>query len=345
MLPQKILLVRPDRAGDALKTLPALRALLRQMPQTEVRLLTTSFNDSIFSFEPNVKTCPLPLHWEKLNDLDLGKVVADLLGGVFDVAIGLPADAVPELKKIMPAIPALKKYSRLPESHEHHHLAFPTGTPALQDERKNIAFLIGSALGIPLDIDGISNIPVLSTLDRQEALEHLGKKTGKWYALSPFAGEAHRHLTPKMVLACLDALGGVPQVEKIFISGGPTNYEALQTFRRNSRDPKKIQIVLPSSFRALAAYLERADGVIGAQSGPLHLSIAMGLPTLGFLGGCDLERWYPDRSGRFTLLQRGIFDRFRTRWGVQRHLKKWLRATSGSTPAPIAWQAPIPVLF
>lgn len=326
-----------------MKTLPALRATKERLPHWEIHLLTTEFNDSLFSFEPGIRVSSLPKHWEQLSDTELKRVISERAGTDFDVAVCLPCDVTQEVKKIVSVLPAKKTYSVVPGT--ELQVRFPSGTPASHDERENIAFLIGTALGLPLKAKDLPAAPVLSAMDRQEAKEQLGVKRGKWYALCPSASMAKRSLSPETVLGIINRLTSKRMVEKILLPGGPADFDKLEALKKTSTHPEKVEIVFPSCFRALGAYLERCDGLIGVDSGPLHLAIAIGLPSLGFLGGCDKARWYPMKDPRFTFFHRSLIGRFPTAWGAKRIVDRWLAAAPNAQLSPTPWQTPIPVLF
>lgn len=340
---KKLLLVRPDRAGDAIKTLPALRAVKERLAHWEIHLLTTEFNDSLFSFETGVRVASLPSHWDQLSDVELKRSISERAGTDFDIAVTLPCDATPEVKKIVPLLPSKRIYSVLAGT--EFQLRFASGTPAGSDERENIAFLIGTSLGIPLQAQGFSAAPVLSAMDRQEAKEQMGLKRGKWYALCPSASMAKRSLKPETVISLINHLTAKKTVEKVILPGGPSDFEKLENLKKATARPEKVQAVFPACFRTLGAYLERCDGLLGVDSGPLHLAIAIGLPALGFLGGCDKDRWYPMKDPRFTFFHRGLLGRFPTGWGGRRIVDRWLAAAPDAELSPTPWQTPIPVLF
>ncbi len=340
---KKLLLVRPDRAGDAVKTLPALRALKERLAHWEIHVLATEFNDSLFSFETGIRVTSLPSHWEQLSDTELKRSISERAGTDFDIAVCLPCDATPEVKKIVAVLPAKRIYSVLPGT--EYQLRFASGTPARSDERENIAFLMGTSLGIPLAAKGFPAAPVLSAMDRQEAKERLGHKRGKWYSLCPSASMAKRSLPPETVISVINLLSAKKEIEKILLPGGPWDFDKLEALKKACAQPEKVQPVFPSCFRGLGAYLERCDGLIGVDSGPLHLAMAIGLPALGFLGGCDKDRWYPMRDPRFTLCHRGLWGRFPTAWGSRRIIERWLSAAPNAQLSPTPWQTPIPVLF
>lgn len=57
----------------------------------------------------------------------------------------------------------------------------------------------------------------------------------------------------------------------------------------------------PTGLRELARELEEADLVIGTDSGPKHLAVAMGTPTLTLFGSTDPRGWQPPIAGHRAL--------------------------------------------
>lgn len=317
---KRVLLVRPDRAGDAIKTLPALRALVAQAPSLEITLLASEYNDSLFTLEPSVQLLVLPHRWERLETPELAVALSKLLPNPFDVAIGLPADPSPELARLMPLLPARRQVSVLSTP--------PFSSPVARDERENIASLITQGTGVDLNPLTVSAAPLAGEADRREAEQMMGEKRGRWIAITPFASHAHRSLSTPTILALINALGAHPAITRVVLPGGPGDRDRLEQLKQGSRFPEKVQPIFPSTFRALGAFLDRCDGLVSVDTGPLHLAVALEMPVLGFLGGCDQARWYPMKFPRFTFVRRGYFGRFPTRLGVLRHLRRWLGAKS-----------------
>ena len=162
-----VLLIRPDKAGDAIKTLPVIRALVRENLGYAYHLLLSPHNFSLFEKEAGIT-----LH--KLGDkLDIH----------FDIAILLPCDLNNESEKILADVPAHTKFST-------RVLPLPRNTPALREETKNIATLVGNALNVNLipSIYEVERAPLLTDADKLEAEVQMGEKMGKWLGLCPFAG-------------------------------------------------------------------------------------------------------------------------------------------------------------
>ncbi|HVS15306.1 MAG TPA: glycosyltransferase family 9 protein [Thermoanaerobaculia bacterium] len=64
----------------------------------------------------------------------------------------------------------------------------------------------------------------------------------------------------------------------------------------------------PTDLRQLAALLGRATLVVSGDTGPLHLAVALGVPTVAIFGSTDPARNGPYGEGHRTLVQDGELD-------------------------------------
>ena len=75
-----------------------------------------------------------------------------------------------------------------------------------------------------------------------------------------------------------------------------------------------VRLAPPTNLRELAWILQKAEVVIGGDTGPLHLADALGTKVVGLYGPTD-----PRRNGPYSQLQHCI-DRFAT--------TKWMESIS-----------------
>ncbi|MBA2573017.1 MAG: glycosyltransferase family 9 protein [Gemmatimonadetes bacterium] len=351
MTAKTVCLLRPDKAGDSLKTLPALRALQAARPDLELHVVCSHHNHSVLEPEPLAGLHLLSPEWKEMIE-ETGEPL--FASGAppehFDIAINLLCDPFPETDALLAGISATEKFtaSKAAATRANVHLvSFPRGTPAGADETINIAGIISQSLQTDLCrvLPSVPRSPRLLPQDLEEAEETLGQKHGKWLALCPFAGVKPRNhpnkrweafLTRmtyarwKRFLARITQGGGA--YSRYFLFGLPQNAEQLKRMRRASPLSDSIQICFPSSFRALGAYLKRMDGVVAVDSGPLHLARSFGLPSLGFLSGGDQERWFAGRVPGELLLRRGLLDRYPMTWEMVRAFRRWEAASSATGP-------------
>lgn len=299
---KKILLIRPDKAGDAIKTLPVIRALMCKQPDAEYHLLLSGHNYSLFEQEKGII-----LHR-----------LGEKLDTVFDVAILLPCDLTKETEDILFQVTAIEKFST-------RTIPLPRNTPALREETKNIATVVGNALHLDLipTIYEVPRAPLFSDNDLEEAKIQMGEKKGKWLGICPFAGTDNRTHPLKSWLKLVPKITKKSPFEHFFIFGTASDLANMEKLKAVSKNPQNVHLCFPSSFRTLGAYLNRLDGIVAVDSGPLHLAHSLSVPSLGILSGGDVERWFKRISPKDTLVPRGIFSRYPTSIEMWFGFKRW----------------------
>lgn len=314
-----ILFLRPDKAGDALKTLPVLRTVRSLIKNELLHVLCSHHNASLFEFEPGLVRHELPTDW---------KESAPKLGIHFDKVINLACDPFPEILGLLDSIPGNKKYSTLPVEPTDPaiiRLRLPNDSPQGRDETLNIAHLVSQATHldiVPL-VSKFESAPLLTDNDLNEA-QALGKKTGNWLGICPFAGTRQRTHS-------LNRWGYFVRFltkrkwSRYFLFGSHDNLVSLNHLKSFSDVPERVQVCTPSSFRALAAYFKRMDAVVAVDSGPLHLVRTLRLPCLGILSGGDKQRWFSGEREKERFVRRGFFGRYPSLGLMWFYYRRWER--------------------
>ena len=325
---KSVLLLRPDKAGDLIKSLPAIRALVSTLPHGLVHILTSQANHSLLKFEPTISYSVLPQDWREKSEEELKDLVKNLTNNVFfESAINLLCDPFVEAERLLKSTHAQDKFSVLSESLPVGiwPLSLQKGSPENRDETLNIGELLERALEIEIlqRIPFEDASPKLGNKDFSEAEANLGFKEGLWIAICPFAGTINRtHPTDKWIKFIAKILKS-SNYEKVILFGAPSDSEILHEIAQKLGNPQKIRIAIPSSFRALGAYLKRCDRVVAVDSGPLHLSLSLGIPSLGFLSGGDQLRWFRRVSPNDKIVRRGIFNRYPSAIEMWWHFSRW----------------------
>jgi len=327
---RSLVLLRPDKAGDLIKTLPVLRALCQGLSEPQVHLIVSKANESLLRHEPDVTFSVLPSSWDSLSDSELKIEIEKLLQNrSFDTAINLLCDSFPKVERLLQLLPAQNKFSVFSPSlpSDILPLTFKRETPARNNESANIAELIGQALGIELSDrwKKSSRAPKLSADDFTEAEQRLGQKNGLRLALCPLAGTEQRTHSLVNWARLAEKICKNPLFDQVFIFGAPADSKVLEDLRNKANNPDKLKIVLPSSFRTLGAHLKTCDRVVAVDSGPLHFSLALGIPSLGFLSGGDYKRWFSQSSSQDKLVPRGILNRYPSYLEMAWHFSNWIK--------------------
>jgi ADP-heptose:LPS heptosyltransferase len=70
--------------------------------------------------------------------------------------------------------------------------------------------------------------------------------------------------------------------------------------------PDRAYIIPDSPIKYLGALIERCDALIGNDSGPLHLAVAVGVPTLGIYGPTNPKLQGPYGEKNLTIVKEGL---------------------------------------
>lgn len=324
----ELVLLRPDKAGDLIKTLPALRALIQSSPGTPIHLIVSKANESLLKFEPHISFSTLPGDWAELSEEALKSEIETLLKGKeFLTAVNLLSDSFPEAERLLHVFPAQEKFSIFSDSLPTNiwPISFKRRTPAGRSETLNIAEILSQALGLDLIslTDTMDRAPLLGKEDFDEVQSVLGNKSGPWIAICPFAGTQQRtHALNKWKFLIRRILKSA-RFEKVIVFGAPSDTTVLNEIKTELGSPSSLMIVSPSSFRALGAFLKICDRVVAVDSGPLHMSLALGVPSLGFLSGGDRSRWFSQISTKDKIIGRGLLDRYPSALEMFWHFSRW----------------------
>jgi len=79
---------------------------------------------------------------------------------------------------------------------------------------------------------------------------------------------------------------------RILLSWGPGEEPMVNEIRKRMQQPSEILPPTPT-IKSLGHVLQRADLVVGGDTGPIHLAVALGTPTLILLGPGDPRHYYP----------------------------------------------------
>jgi ADP-heptose:LPS heptosyltransferase len=82
---------------------------------------------------------------------------------------------------------------------------------------------------------------------------------------------------------------------RILLSWGPGELPTIQQFQRDLASDGTASEIIPDtpSMKSLGFLLSQTDLVIGGDTGPVHLAVALGIPTIAILGPSDPRHYYP----------------------------------------------------
>lgn len=290
----RILLLRPDHLGDVLLTTPAIHALRRAHPQAELHALVGPWSANVLANLPEldaVLTLPYPgfSRSDKVDWRSPYKLVAEsarILRRIgYDTAIVLRPDHWwGALLAHLAGIPRRIGYNTpnvapfLSEAIEHRH------EHAVIQNARLVEPLTGAleAHDLPLDF------PVAAE-DRAWVtgyLEEWGVEQGTpLIAIHPGSGAWVKAWDEAKWAAVADALAA--QLDGLVVlTGSDRELPVCQRIAARMKHPACI-LAGDTGIGTLAALFQRCAVVLGPDSGPLHLAVAVDAPTVALFGPAD----------------------------------------------------------
>jgi heptosyltransferase-2/heptosyltransferase-3 len=287
------LLIRPDHLGDILFLTPALHALRTTLPEARITALTGPWGRAALQGNPDldaVETCPFPgfARQPKANLLApyrlLFEQARDLRRRAYDTAVILRFDHWWGAWLAAAAgIPRRMGYDR-PETRPFLTRALPYHAERHEVEQNSSLLAMATGSGVVWEL-GPTRF-VIAEDDRTWAngwLQARNLSTGvPLVAIHPGAGAAVKRWP-------LAAWGRVADVlaeshsAQILLTGAAEERSLTRTIAETMSHPV-FDAAGQTTLGQLAALLERCSLVLGSDSGPMHLAVALGVPTIHLYG-------------------------------------------------------------
>jgi ADP-heptose:LPS heptosyltransferase len=288
--PARILLIRSDRIGDQILFLPFLASLRRQLPSTQIHLAVPEDMAPIYRLWGEVDRLHTYRREEGHQKAGYRQEILQELPGACDWVI-LPAFNGEKLSyKLALGIQAKRKvafdgeFRGLKSRHRAKYRNIATEHVAVPDpdlhELEKYRLLLGH-LGLQPEI-GVPAIPrpvSAGESPRQGGASRLVLAMGTVNPIKEYphwkavVAELEKKIRPEWVL-----IGGGDEK-----TPGPAPVFAAE----RTRDLRG-----KTSLEALAEEIVHADLLLGVDTGPAHLALALGVPTVVILGGGDYGRFF-----------------------------------------------------
>jgi len=305
-IPSSILLIRPDHLGDLLFTTPALRALREAFPQVRITCLVGPWAEAVVTGNPNIDEfmlCPFPgfTRQPKKSVIEpyvvLGRYARLLREKEFDLAVVLRSDhwwgallaylaRIPhrvgyDIAEVKPFLTDAIPY--VPGRHEvEQNLALVEAVSG-QGEHPTI-----TPSARPLEFP-------LNTQDREFAARYLAEQgvggDDLLVCIHPGAGAPVKLWRDEEWARVADAL-----IEKygakVILTGSASEAPLVQAIAEQMAS-QPIVAAGQTTLGQLTALMARCRLVLGVDSGPLHLAVAVGTPTVHLYGPVDSRTFGP----------------------------------------------------
>lgn len=303
---RRILVVRPDHLGDLLFLTPALSRLRRAFPDAEIVALVGPWGEPVLAANPNLdRLIVWDFPWFDRRPrgsllgpyLSLLRLARRLRREQFDLAIQFRADfwwgalavrlaEVPEhLGYDVPAVrPFLTR--AIPVAHGLH---------AADENLRLVESIAGPGpaerLAFPIDESARRRAAELLGMGQGSATEVAAAGGRPLVALQTGAGAPVKLLPPERLVevgrALAERFGA-----RIVVLGGMGEVELVRRVTEGLGGDA-IPLAGKTTLTELAAVLERCRLVVGPDSGPLHLAVAVGTPSAHLYGPADPRRFGP----------------------------------------------------
>ncbi|MBO0782742.1 MAG: glycosyltransferase family 9 protein, partial [Ktedonobacteraceae bacterium] len=301
-----------DHLGDLVMTTPILEALRNHVPDAHITMMTGPWSSMVVERHPAISeliTCPFP-GFRRVTQKPLApytllfSTARQLRRGNYDLAINLRPDFWWGAALIyLAGIPRRVGYAIKPgTTFLTHALSFPQPEHAtvsnLRLASAGLEALGHIALGEPFTPQRFPLAFVPSPEEREWVKERLCQEgideqtpliiihPGSGAAVKLWRAEAWTSIANTLATSQRFA-----QTPRIVLTGSPAERPLLDEIARDMQGNPVI--CAQQSVGQLAALLQRAQLVLGVDSGPLHLAIAQDTPSLQIFGPTDTRIFGP----------------------------------------------------
>jgi ADP-heptose:LPS heptosyltransferase len=296
LAPDSVLLIRPDHLGDVLFLTPAVHALRQALPEARLTLLVGPWSAEVVAGNKDfdaVALCSFPGFERKtrgnaLAPYRLLSKAAGELRGRFDTAVVLRFDHWWGAWLAAAAgIPRRIGYA-WPETHPFltEMLPYRTGRHEVQ---QNATLLEALAPGMEAALGQLQY--AVQPEDRAWAAERMREMGRPLVAIHPGAGAAVKQWPVANWAAVGQSLVRAKDAS-IVLSGGPGE-RSLSAGVAGKMQAPALDLAGQTTLGQLAAIYERCDLVLGSDSGPLHLAVAVGAATVHLFGPVPATKFGP----------------------------------------------------
>jgi ADP-heptose:LPS heptosyltransferase len=308
----RILLIRPDHLGDLVLTTPVLNALKARVPDAHITMMVGPWSSEVVARHPAIDrlvTCPFPGFQRAAQKplapyILLFRIAQQLRRGKYDLAINLRPDFWWGAALLyLAAIPRRVGYALAPgKPFLTSAVPFQTPEKATVSNLRLISAGLES-LGYPLLEEPYTpeQYPLQFTPTPQEqrwTAERLNKEgidaETPIVVIHPGSGadvKLWRTEAWAMVANALMASLTSPAPARIILTGSKKERPMLEEIAQGMTAVPVL--VTDATVGQLAALLQHANMVLGVDSGPLHLAVAQGTPTVHIFGPTDSRIFGP----------------------------------------------------
>jgi ADP-heptose:LPS heptosyltransferase len=288
---KRILVLRLDRLGDFLTTLPALEALRLAAPDAHIELGVGSWNEPIarrLSFVDAVRIVDTPwAAWgQRVRFADAREALA---GDPPDLAIDFQGDVRVVLLMAMTQAKLRAGYGDTGGAYLLTHRARWNETRSWYWQNLELVRTL-----FPHVEERMQPVNFVTQEDRRRAgalLEGAPPRPAPLVGIHPSAGRALKQWEAEKFAALVDAMANEARV---VVTGSSADRELVDAIA--AKATSRPETLLGADLATFAALVERFDVFVTGDTGPMHLSHAVGTANVAIFGPSDPVRYGPEGS-------------------------------------------------
>lgn len=296
---KRILVTRMKFIGDVVLTTPLLHSLRAAYPSAHIAYLAEANTCSLLRHHPSIDEL-IPYDITRPSVLEQGRVALMLRRTGFDVVLDLFSNPRSALLTFLSGAAVRVGLARAGRGRFFTHQVHDDGAP-----KTAIQFHDQFLRAIGVVPTGTQPLLVVTAPERDAMKTRLrgmdqpgGREEGRT------SGGPERRIVVLHAGATWPAKqwGAEPYARlatllerstgaRILLTGGPRDEATLREVEeRSQRTARRVGAL---TLRELAALLSLADAFVGNDGGPMHISAAVGTPTVGIFGPGEEQIWFP----------------------------------------------------
>src|SRR5687768_10974624 len=285
---RKVLVIRPRFVGDVCLTLPVLTNLERLAPQAEVHYLVEEEAAPLLAGDPRLAR--LWVASRRGSALAGARLAAELRQARFDLVLDLFCN--PRTALWTAATGAAWRVGYPNKRMRSAAYNVPVRTDAVSAIAFHLASLEALGWDARLEVPALA----LSDAEKSAAWNHLAERGipsgAELVGMHPGARFMTRRWQPEDFASLGRTLLAQRPRARLLVFGGPGEEELARSIAAAVGDPRALALV-DVALRRFAALLSLCRAFVGGDSGPVHVAVAAGTPTIGIFGRNAPDTFFP----------------------------------------------------
>ncbi len=293
---QHVLITRLDNIGDVVFTLPLVGLIRAHYPQAKISFLGTAYTKALLSICPDIDQV---WDWTALQLFSNAEIVNRFRAADITTIIHLSqSKRIATLARRADISFRVTNLRGLPNwFYCNRWVNLPNERIDLHEAARNIKML--KPLGIEPKLDNSKIASYINLSPRTPLPAHiealLDKETFNLILHPGSNGHGCEWPTAYFKQLIKELSENHAGKFKIFITGGPQERERFDDLLKDTAS-QASDVMGAMNLEEFITFLSRVDGLIASGTGPLHVSAALGVKTLGLFPpkkGISLTRWSP----------------------------------------------------